>query len=99
MENVRVAEVPPAVCTASVLLPADAPLATETVAVRDVALLTLTLLADSPVPATICRLATSKFVPVNVTEVDEPCPPVLGEMLVSVGAGELTTKLPEDVNL
>jgi hypothetical protein len=95
--NVRVPLVPPAVATATVRVPAAALGSMVKVAVSAVALVTTTLLADTP-PLTVTDVApVTKLVPVIETLTDVPRTPLDGVRLTAVGAGGVTVSVCEPV--
>ena len=86
-------EVPPVVVTNTKCIPVEAPAATANVAVSDVALVTLMFEAVIPVPLKLIVVFPTpiwKFVPVRVSLIIPPCPPMVTLRLVSAGAGRLT---------
>jgi hypothetical protein len=83
--NVCALVVPPVVVTVTLCAPVVAFAATAKVAVIDVALATVTLLAVMPLPLTARVAPVAKFVPVNVTAMLVPAVADAGLTLVSVG--------------
>ena len=82
MNNVLAALAPPGVVTKTLAVPA---LPAGVVAVMLVELTTVTLVAA--VPPRAIAVAPVKLVPVMVMVVPPACEPLVGEILVTVGAG------------
>jgi hypothetical protein len=91
--NVDAALVPPLVVTVTLRAPSAASAAIASFAVIDVVLCIATSLTVTPVPLTATVAPETKFVPVNVTVVDEPVTPAVALRLVSVGGAGMTVNV------
>ena len=85
--NVTAPAVPPGVVTLTVLAPVAAAAVIVKVAVTEVPLTTIMLLAVTPVRDTVTAVVPVRFVPVRVTGTAVPWAPDAGAIEVSVGAG------------